>query len=101
MLPSDSMSPWTPLHLARCFPLLGRTRDFNPLEFAHAGQTKNTDWLAPDGINEPDVRGSHYFFTILFQPARQKQLHRLRPAIVRSIRGCVFFRSRLAAVPSV
>ncbi|WP_221645374.1 hypothetical protein, partial [Listeria booriae] len=39
-LPSDSTSPWTPLLLARCLPLLGRTRDFHPLEFAHAGQTK-------------------------------------------------------------
>ena len=40
-LPSDSTSPWTPLFSTRYFPLLGRTRDFNPLEFDHAGQTKN------------------------------------------------------------
>ncbi|WP_211272271.1 hypothetical protein, partial [Enterococcus rivorum] len=32
--------PWTPLFSTRYFPLLGRTRDFNPLEFDHAGQTK-------------------------------------------------------------
>ncbi|MGP4041000.1 hypothetical protein ACTWP4_14045, partial [Gracilibacillus sp. D59] len=39
-LPSDSTSPWTPLLLAMCLPLLGRTQDFHPLEFAHAGRTK-------------------------------------------------------------
>jgi len=39
-LPLDSTSLWTPLPLAMCLPLQGRTRDFHPLEFAHAGQTK-------------------------------------------------------------
>jgi len=27
--------------LAMCLPLQGRTRDLHPLEFAHAGRTKN------------------------------------------------------------
>ncbi|MDF1511014.1 hypothetical protein PZE06_23045, partial [Robertmurraya sp. DFI.2.37] len=39
-LPSDSTSPWTPLLSAMYLPLPGRTRDFHPLEFAHAGRTK-------------------------------------------------------------
>jgi len=39
-LPSDSISLWTPLFLAMCLPLQGRTGDFHPLEFAHAGRTK-------------------------------------------------------------
>src|SRR5699024_8180308 len=39
-LPSDSISLWTPLLLAMCLPLQGRTWDFHPLEFAHAGRTK-------------------------------------------------------------
>src|SRR5699024_7750778 len=39
-LPSDSTSQWTPLLLAMYLPLPGCTRDFHPLEFAHAGQTK-------------------------------------------------------------
>lgn len=39
-LPLDSISRWTPLPLAMCLPLLGRTRDSHPLEFARAGQTK-------------------------------------------------------------
>ena len=33
------MSPWTPLFLAMCLPLLGHTQDFHLLEFAHAGRT--------------------------------------------------------------
>ncbi len=40
-LPSDSASRRTPLLLAMCLPLPGHTRDFHPLEFAHAGRTKN------------------------------------------------------------
>ncbi|MFT4416400.1 hypothetical protein ACLM5H_21275, partial [Fredinandcohnia humi] len=45
-LPSDSTSPWTPLLSAMYLPLPGRTRDFHPLEFAHAGRTKKHSALA-------------------------------------------------------
>ncbi|MFI3201274.1 MAG: hypothetical protein R3Y54_07095, partial [Eubacteriales bacterium] len=38
-LPSDSTSRWTPLSLTMSFPLLGQTRDFNPLDCVHAGHT--------------------------------------------------------------
>ena len=38
-LPSDLESPPTPLSLAMCFPLLGRTRDMHPLDYAHVGRT--------------------------------------------------------------
>ena len=46
-LPSDSTSRWTPLLLAMCLPLQGRTRDFHPLDCAHAGRTqknRSQDW---------------------------------------------------------
>ncbi len=32
---------WTPLALAKHFPLSGRVRDLHPLEYTHAGRTKN------------------------------------------------------------
>ena len=38
-LPSDSTSRWTPLSLAVSFPLLGRIRDFHPLETCAARRT--------------------------------------------------------------
>ena len=38
-LPSDSVSPRTPLSLAVAFPLSGRLGDLHPLEYAHAGRT--------------------------------------------------------------
>ena len=38
-LPSDSSSPRTPLLLAMCLALLTHTRDFHPLDCAHAGRT--------------------------------------------------------------
>ena len=38
-LPSDSLSPWTPLPLAMCLAPSTRTRDFHPLDCAHAGRT--------------------------------------------------------------
>ncbi|MDD2235455.1 MAG: hypothetical protein PHV03_11305, partial [Desulfitobacteriaceae bacterium] len=42
-LPSDSTSRWTPLPLAMCLALSARTRDFHPLDCAHAGRTKAND----------------------------------------------------------
>ena len=39
-LPSDSTSRWTPLSLAVSFPLLGRIRDFHPLETCAARRTR-------------------------------------------------------------
>ena len=42
-LPSDSISRWTPLPLAICFPSLGRIGDFHPLEHAHAGRTEKRE----------------------------------------------------------
>jgi hypothetical protein len=39
-LPSDSASRRTPLLLAMCLALSTRTRDFHPLDCAHAGRTK-------------------------------------------------------------
>ena len=41
-LPSDSISRWTPLSSAIRFPLSGYVRDFHPLDYAHAGRTKNS-----------------------------------------------------------
>ena len=41
-LPSDSTSRWTPLSLAVSFPLLGRIRDFHPLETCAARRTINS-----------------------------------------------------------
>ncbi|MBR3607134.1 MAG: hypothetical protein IKL51_06135, partial [Lachnospiraceae bacterium] len=38
-LPLDSTSRWTPLVLAISFPLLGRIRNFHPLETCAAGRT--------------------------------------------------------------
>lgn len=40
-LPSDFISRWTPLPLTMRFPLLGLTRDFHPLDNAHAKRTKH------------------------------------------------------------
>ena len=39
---SDSTSPWIPLPLIMCLSLPGRIRDFHPLEFTHAVQTKKS-----------------------------------------------------------
>ena len=38
-LPSDSTSRWTPLVFGYDLPATGRSRDFHPLECAHAGRT--------------------------------------------------------------
>ena len=38
-LPSDSTSRWTPLVFGYDLPATGRSRDFHPLEYAHAGRT--------------------------------------------------------------
>lgn len=37
----DFTAQWTPLALGMSFPLLGQTKDFHPLECAHAGHSKN------------------------------------------------------------
>ena len=51
-LPSDSSSPRTPLPLAMCLALSTRTRDFHPLDCAHAGRTKKkSSRLHPRGLN--------------------------------------------------
>lgn len=43
LLPPASTSLWTPLLLARRFPLSGLVRDLHPLDYAHAGRTKQED----------------------------------------------------------
>ncbi|MBE6093803.1 MAG: hypothetical protein E7201_11670 [Selenomonas ruminantium] len=40
-LPSDSTSRWTPLVFGYDLPATGLSRDFHPLECAHAGRTRN------------------------------------------------------------
>ncbi|MDD2510682.1 MAG: nucleotidyltransferase domain-containing protein [Syntrophomonas sp.] len=48
-IPSDSTSRWTPLPLAMCLALSTRTRDFHPLDCAHAGRTEK----GADSLNCP------------------------------------------------
>ena len=55
-LPSDSVSPRTPLSLAVAFPLSGRLRDLHPLEYAHAGRTSNS---------RPETLDGYLFYTYL------------------------------------
>ena len=42
LLPSDSISRWTPLSLAVSFPLSGHFTDLHRLDYAHAGRTRKT-----------------------------------------------------------
>ena len=44
-LPSDSTSRWTPLVFGYDLPATGRSRDFHPLECAHAERTSKSPFL--------------------------------------------------------
>ena len=57
-LPSDSSSPRTPLLLAMCLALLTRTRDFHPLDCAHAGRTRKRADTEKSSIS------AHLFFLL-------------------------------------
>ena len=55
-LPSDSTSQWTPLVFGYDLPATGRSRDFHPLECAHAGRTYKKHPLDTACIKEIQFR---------------------------------------------
>jgi hypothetical protein len=84
-LPSDSASRRTPLLLAMCLALSTRTRDFHPLDCAHAGRTRKAPktvrfrrYLAPLSGFEPLAFrlgvNTDAYFSVSFSIALNRQI---------------------------